>query len=237
MDESGVWWISTTRWWRRRRPFSRPGRPSFRELEEEGFPGRTCRRVHYEEVDPELLSPFGMGPFRMEPSFRETYLRLCKQGGRTPDPEVADACAALGRDFLGNPGSWTGAWRPWRRWRGLFPTVDLFPGGPADYQMGESGMPALPGILPKSRIRITHRKTPESFREALDHFGILDPARATMIGNSLRSDINPALSVRVRGHSGGALRNVALRQGAAGLRGLPSFPNLSRRRWILLMKP
>ena len=61
----------------------------FLRLEEEGFPREEARAIHHEEVEPELLTVFGMGPFRMEPSFRETYLRLCQKEGRTPDSAVS----------------------------------------------------------------------------------------------------------------------------------------------------
>ena len=39
------------------------------------------------------------------------------------------------------------------------------------------------------------RAAERAFREALAHYGVADPALAWMIGNSIRSDVNPALLV------------------------------------------
>ena len=75
----------------------------FARLLAEGFSEKDASRVHHDVVEPELLVLFGMGPFRLEPSFRDTYVRLCMEGGRKPDPQVADECGALGRDFMGRP--------------------------------------------------------------------------------------------------------------------------------------
>jgi len=167
----------------------------FQHLEEGGFTREDSFRVHHQEVDPELLAKYGMGPFRMEPSFRETYIRLSKEKGLTPDREFADRCGALGRDFLGKPKVMDGSLEALELLASLVPTVLFSQSAQVEYQMDRVRDAGVTRILEEDRIRITERKTPESFRSALDHFGIKDPARATMIGNSLRSDINPALSV------------------------------------------
>lgn len=166
----------------------------FRLLEGEGFPRDASYRVHHREVDPELLAMYGMGPFRMEPSFRDTYLRLCQQRGRIPDPNVTEACASLGRDFLGHPQVMDGSLAALKRLVRHFPTAIFSQAAQAEYQMNRIRDAGVTRILPNDRIRIIKRKTPESFRETLRYFGVSDPGNAIMIGNSLRSDINPALS-------------------------------------------
>lgn len=170
----------------------------FQRLEVEGFPREESHRVHHDEVDPLLLARFGMGPFRMEPSFRETYRRLCEGVGRVPDPGVADDCGRLGRDFLGHPKLMNGSLEALRSLVRAFPTAIFSQAAQVEYQMGRIRDAGVTAILPGHRILVTERKTPESFREALDHFGIGEPDRALMIGNSLRSDINPALTVGSR---------------------------------------
>ena len=165
----------------------------FRYLEEDGFLPEDVHRVHYEEVDPGLLAKFGMGPFRMEPSFRETYLRLCSELGRTPDPEVTETCGSLGRDFLGKPRVMDGSLEALGALASHVPTVIFSQSAQVEYQMGRIRDAGVTRVLDEDRIRITDRKTPETFQEALLHFEVKDPAQATMIGNSLRSDINPAL--------------------------------------------
>jgi putative hydrolase of the HAD superfamily len=164
-------------------------------LEAEGFSREVAHRIHYHEVDPELLIEHGMGPFRMAPSFRETYLRVCREGGERPDPSLADRCAELGRDFLGKPQVMERSLEALETLAEMVPTVLFSQAAQKEYQLERIRDSGVTRILSEDRIRITWQKTPETFREALHHFGVKDPARATMIGNSLRSDINPALIV------------------------------------------
>ncbi len=165
----------------------------FRRLEEEGFSREEAEEVHYREVEPELLAVFGMGPFRMEPSFRDTYLRLCARRGIPPRMEVAAACGALGREFLGHPRVMEGSLEALARLASRFPTVLYSQASHREYQLGRIRDAGVLDILPESRVRITPYKTLEAFLEVLGDFGVSDPAAAVMIGNSLRSDINPAL--------------------------------------------
>lgn len=165
----------------------------FRRLEEEGFSREEAEEVHYREVEPELLAVFGMGPFRMEPSFRDTYLRLCARRGIPPRMEVAAACGALGREFLGHPRVMEGSLEALARLTSRFPTVLYSQASHREYQLGRIRDAGVLDILPESRVRITPYKTLEAFLEVLRDFGVSDPAAAVMIGNSLRSDINPAL--------------------------------------------
>jgi putative hydrolase of the HAD superfamily len=165
----------------------------FQRLEREGFSPDVSFRIHHEEVEPELLALFGMGPFRLEPSFRDTYVRLCAVEGRTPDPAVADECGSLGRDFMGHPKVMEGAVQALQRLAGRFPTGIFSQASHPEYQMGRIRDAGITQVLSEDRIRITHRKTRETFLDALRHFGTADAGRAVMIGNSFRSDINPAL--------------------------------------------
>jgi putative hydrolase of the HAD superfamily len=167
----------------------------FQRLEEEGFGYEAARRTHYDEVDPILLSKYGMGPFRMEPSFRETYRRLCEKDGRAPDPLIEEACGALGRDFLGKPRVMNASLTALGALAQEVPTAIFSQSAQAEYQIGRIRDSGALGILGEDRVLVVELKTPQSFLEALEHFGIKDPASATMIGNSLRSDINPALTV------------------------------------------
>jgi putative hydrolase of the HAD superfamily len=170
----------------------------FRCLEENGFPRAEAHRVHHEEVEPQLLELHGMGPNRMEPSFRETYLRLCRNSGREADPEITEECGRLGRDFLGRPKVMDGSLDALRELADAFPTVVFSQASLHDYQMGRIRDAGVLEILPEDRIRITPRKTTDSLRDALEAFGVTDSGRALMIGNSLRSDINPALEAGAR---------------------------------------
>ena len=165
----------------------------FARLSSEGFFVEDAFRVHHDLVEPELLALFGMGPFRLEPSFRDTYVRLCVAEEREPDPAVADECGALGKDFMSTPSVMVGALDALKKLSRRVPTVLYSQASHPDYQLGRIRDAGVTAILPEERIRITHRKTRKTFLEALAHFQLPDPSRAIMIGNSLRSDINPAL--------------------------------------------
>ncbi|MGW8268332.1 MAG: HAD family hydrolase, partial [Longimicrobiales bacterium] len=165
----------------------------FRRLAREGFSREDSFRVHHQEVEPELLALFGMGPFRLEPSFRDTYVRLCVAAGRPPDRSVAEECGALGRDFMGHPTVMGGALRALRALADRFPTVIYSQSSHPQFQLGRIRDAGVTSVIPEDRVRITHQKNTEIFLETLEHFLVREPRRAIMIGNSLRSDINPAL--------------------------------------------
>lgn len=166
----------------------------FHILETEGFSRDESIRVHYEEVEPELLASLGMGPFRMEPSFRETYRRLARNLGQTLDPGIEEKCGALGRDFLGRPKVMEGSLVALERLSHRLPTALYSQASHHDYQMGRIRGTGVTEILPPDRVIVTPRKTTESFLETLGKLGVEDPGVAIMVGNSIRSDINPALS-------------------------------------------
>jgi putative hydrolase of the HAD superfamily len=73
------------------------------------------------------------------------------------------------------------------------PTAIFSQSAQAEYQVARIRDSGALQIVGGDRVLVAERKTPESFQEALNQFGIDDPASAVMIGNSLRSDINPAL--------------------------------------------
>lgn len=167
----------------------------FARLEEEGFPRSEAERVHYEQVEPELLAVFGMGPFRLEPSFRDTYLRLCQGAARPPVKAVADECGKLGRDFMGRPRVMDGALTALSRLSTRFFTVIYSQAAQPEYQMGRISDSGATRIVGDDRVVITPEKTAGSLRSALNGLGIANPARVVVVGNSLRSDINPALQL------------------------------------------
>jgi putative hydrolase of the HAD superfamily len=170
----------------------------FSRLEAEGFPRDTAFHVHHEEVEPELLKTLGMGPFRMEPSFRATYVRLCEGKGRPPDPSVEEECGGLGRDFMGRPKVMDGALAALERLASRLPTIVYSQASHGEYQLGRIREAGVTEILGEERIVIVDLKTPEAFRNTLARFGIGNPAKTVMVGNSFRSDINPALLAGAR---------------------------------------
>lgn len=175
--------------------FQNARRALFEILAGEGFDPARARHVHHHEVDPEMIARHGLGPFRLEPAFRETYLRLCAAAGRTPDPRVLAECVALTRDVVGPPPCFDGAIEALARLAGERETVVYTQAGDAAYQLACIRAAGVLDILPPDRVRICREKTPAEFRRTLARYGVADPALACMVGNSVRADVNPALSV------------------------------------------
>ncbi|HEX7051116.1 MAG TPA: HAD family hydrolase [Longimicrobiales bacterium] len=174
--------------------FQQARRTFFRLLAEAGFDEATARRIHHDEVDPVMRRRYGLGPFRLEPAFRETYRRLCAHAGIRPDPATADALGALGRDVVGTPPCFPDALEALDRLARTVPTVLYTQSGTPDYQLACIREAGILTVLPPERVLICRRKTAEQFRATLARFDVTEPAAAWMIGNSIRSDVNPALS-------------------------------------------
>lgn len=166
----------------------------FALLAGEGFDPAAIHRVHHDEVDPEFLDRMGYGPFRLAPSFRETYVRLCRHAGRRPLAVVAEACHALGRGVAGPPPLLPGALEALDRLRRALPAAIYTQSSDPDYQLHCIRTSGILRILPEARVHITSRKTPEAFRDTMDRFQARRADAVWMVGNSIRSDVNPALS-------------------------------------------
>lgn len=178
--------------------FQNARRALFGFLAELGFDPGTVRRVHHEVVDPRMIERHGLGPFRLEPSFRETYRQLCADAGIAPLRDVELRCAELGRAVIGPPPSLDGALDALRALADRFPTILYTQSGDPEYQLACVREAGVLDVLPPDRVRICSRKTPDEFLATLDHYRVAEPARAWMIGNSIRSDVNPALTVGAR---------------------------------------
>ena len=178
--------------------FQRARRELFELLEREGFSSGEIHRVHHDEVDARYLERMGYGPFRLAPSFRDTYVELCRRNDRRPLAGVADACAALGARVPGPPPVLQGALAALQRLSAALPTALYTQSSDPDYQLHCVRASGVTGILPESRIHITERKTPDAFRLTMERFSARRPEAVCMVGNSLRSDVNPALEVGAR---------------------------------------
>lgn len=178
--------------------FQRARRGLFARLARAGFDETLAERVHHEEVEPRAIGRRGVGPFRLEYSFRETYLRLCERTGAVPESGIADECARLGRRVAGTPPSIDGALDALRTLSSAFPTVLYTQAGDRAYQLGCVREAGVLDVLSPDRVRVCERKTADAFRATLAHYRVEDPARGWMIGDSIRSDVNPALAVGAR---------------------------------------
>lgn len=174
--------------------FQAARRNFFARLERAGFPREEILHVHHDVVDPGMIKRYGLGPFRMEPAFRETYLELCKRYRLAPDPVVADECAAIGRAVVGAPPLLDGALEALARLDAALPTIVYTQSGNPEYQFRCIAEAGVLDIIPPERVHICGRKDAAQFRAAVERFGVARPETACMVGNSMRSDINPALA-------------------------------------------
>ncbi len=170
----------------------------FTLLKAEGFDPAVVHRVHHHEVDPVMRARHGFGPRRMGVAFRETYRTVCERGGVQVDAALLERCGALGEAVAGTPPPLTGALDALKRLVLSLRTVLYTQSGDADYQMGCLRDSGALEVVGEARVKVVPVKTAEALRQTLDEFGIHDPGRACMVGNSLRSDINPALEIGAR---------------------------------------
>lgn len=180
--------------------------PRFRErrdalfgyLEELGFPRTRSYRVHHEVVDRELLGLWGYGPFRLGASFRDTYLRLCSESGRIPEPRAARRAEELAEGIEDPPPPLPGAMESLARLADTHPlaiyTQSAFP----EYQARCIESAGVFDIVPRDRLVITPEKSVESYRRALKALNAGPPEATCMVGNSVRSDVNPAIASGAR---------------------------------------
>lgn len=174
--------------------FERARRELFDLLASLGWDLDEVERVHYHQVDPIMRDAHGLGPHRMSPAFRETYTALCRATGRDPDPELVRRCEGLGAAVAGTPPPIAGALAALRRLARELPTVIYTQGGDATYQLGCVRDAGAIDAVGEARVRVVPVKTAATFSATLEEFDV-DPGRACMVGNSIRSDINPALEV------------------------------------------
>lgn len=173
--------------------FQRARRELFDLLNELGFDEDLVRRTHHDEIDPVMRKRFGLGPQRLEHAFRATYEHLCNNTARMIDDSIAERCSMFGRTVAGTPPLLEGALDALRRLANALPTVLYTQSGDTAYQLACITDCGVLDVVQHERVRITSQKTTDQFRAVLDEFGIADPAAVWMIGNSMRSDINPAL--------------------------------------------
>jgi putative hydrolase of the HAD superfamily len=175
--------------------FQNARRRLFEMMAAHGFDEDACERVHHHEIDPLMLVQHGLGPGRLIYSFPETYRRLCDVFGRTPEDTTVDELIALARAVAGTPPVLTGALDALERLASALPTVVYTQAGDVDYQLGCLREAGVLDVVGPERVRVTDLKTGARLRETLDDLGVRDAARSWMIGNSIRSDVNPALEI------------------------------------------
>lgn len=177
--------------------FARARSRLFQLLAEQGFDPVLVEHVHHNDVDPGMRARHGYGPARLGPAFLETYRALCSAGGASPDTAIEALCVELAAGVAGTPPPLDGAIPALRRLAAAVPTAIYTQAADADYQIGCLRDAGALEAVGETRVRVVPVKTADALRETLDAFEVRDPAAAWMVGNSIRSDINPALEIGV----------------------------------------
>ncbi|HUF51566.1 MAG TPA: HAD family hydrolase [Longimicrobiales bacterium] len=162
-------------------------------LRDAGFPEDVAYDVHYNQIDPAMRTQYGLGPRRMEPAFVATYERLCALHGEPPRSDIAAQAAALGRSCYGAAPVFAGALTALKRLADTHPTLIYTQSGDIEYQLSCVRSSGIIDIINEERVHICGHKDADEFQRTINAYGVRDAARAWMIGNSMRSDINPAL--------------------------------------------
>lgn len=173
--------------------FQNARRALFCLLEELGFDAGNVHRLHHDVIDPAMLERYGLGPQRLQHSFRATYEELCAAAGLAVVPTLLRQCEELGSNVAGPPPVLDGALNALRHLAARHHTAVYTQAGNIEYQLDCVRACGVLDIVPVERVHITARKTVDAFRATIAAFGISDPSAVWMIGNSMRADINPAL--------------------------------------------
>lgn len=164
-----------------------------RRMAQEGFDPHRARET-LSQVEHERIPIYGYAPQEFVQSLVLTYHRLCQEDGRTPEPEVEAEIEALGRQVVEHPiilmegvPETLACLRPHCR---LF----LLTKGDPQVQMSKIERSGLARYF--EAVHIVPEKGPDVLRDLLARYN-LDPAWTWMVGNSPRSDINPALEAGI----------------------------------------
>jgi len=178
--------------------FQNARRSLFSVLAAAGIGQELAHQIHHERIDPLMLERHGLGPGRLEHSFRATYEAACSELSLPVQATLAEHCAQLGRAVAGTPPVFAGALPALVELSRQHRTVIYSQARDLVYQrrcIDETGVTAIVGA---PAVCICERKTVAAFRDTLRALGISDPGSVWMIGNSMRSDINPALEAGAR---------------------------------------
>ncbi|MBN1178379.1 MAG: HAD family hydrolase [Anaerolineae bacterium] len=166
-------------------------RDAFAErMAREGF-DRAAAVAMVDAVELERVPRVGYAPQEFVRSIGIAYERLCERHGLLPRAEVAAEVEAIARRVLDHPiVLLTGVAETLPALRRRFRLILLTKGDLAVQQskVARSGLASF-----FHAVEVVPEKGPDVLRALVGRYG-LDPQRTWMVGNSPRSDVNPALA-------------------------------------------
>ncbi len=144
-----------------------------------------------EQVERERVPQFGYAPVEFCRSLVIAYQRLCQRHARSVDEQVSQQVWQIGQRVVDFPITLLdGVAETLAQLGGRYRLLLLTKGDP-DVQRGKLARSGLAGFF--EAVHVVAEKDVAVFRELAAHHR-LEPERTWMVGNSPRSDINPALA-------------------------------------------
>ncbi len=162
-------------------------------LAAEGFAPHEARET-LERIEHARIPLVGYAPEEFARTLVIAYQELCRQHDRQPAPDVEATALEIGRSVLRYPIILLdGVAETMPLLQRHFRLIVLTKGDPV-VQQAKVDHSGLAGYL--EAVHVVPEKGTEELRKLLAHYG-LDPQQTWMVGNSPRSDINPALAVGI----------------------------------------
>src|ERR1700681_2560660 len=147
-------------------------------------------------IDVENVATLGYSTERFPPSCAQAYEEICRQEGVAPDSLVAEWIRrAASSVFACAPSVVSGARETLTLFRARGTRLGLLTKGDHQVQhcrIEQSGFSDLFDV-----IQIVSEKTPATIQEVVTSLGV-EPGAAWMVGNSVRSDVLPAIAAGVK---------------------------------------
>ncbi len=165
-------------------------------MAELGFADREQVREYERALDIAIVTAAGYPALDSFPhALRDTYRHFCEAAGQKPQPAAEIRLEGLGWQVHRTPPPPVpGAWEMLAALEGKVRML-LFSQGDEGSQLWRMEASGFGARFPVCQV--VPRKTPEAFRQLLSAHDI-DPNRCWMVGNSLKTDVNPALAVGLR---------------------------------------
>lgn len=165
-----------------------------RRMADEGFDESEARQV-LDQVERERVPLVGYAPLEFVNSMVIAYERLCQAHGRSSRAEVAAEVEAIARQVIDYPMILLDGVADTLPRLHRYCRLILLTKGNTDAQQSKIDRSGLAPYF--EAVHIVAEKDADVLRDLLARYG-LDPARTWMVGNSPRSDINPALTAGLR---------------------------------------
>ncbi len=159
----------------------------------EGFDPQRARET-LARIEQERVPIYGYAPREFARSLVLTYQRLCREDGRPPCPEVEAEVEAIGNRVVEYPIILLDGVAETIAALSRHCRLFLLTKGAPEVQRSKV---ERSGLAPHfEAVHIVPEKGPEVLRDLLARHH-LDPRRTWMVGNSPRSDVNPALAAGI----------------------------------------